>query len=201
MFVQSEKFVAEHASATSPHLRPGIELHDVAARQDEFSGRGIDADIRWNNEGSFHKDELKDLRCDYVLANPCPYRKTKTADRNRESADTAPDERSLQVDLVRLDRTVPVAGCVGGGDPCPSTRTQRAAAQIPEACLANGISAICSILTKNITTRLVRTYRCTRTRRPASHPDCPSHAGDALRTAPPIFQSVSFRQGQGASGQ
>jgi len=32
--------------------------------------RGIDADIRWNNEGSFHKDELKDLRFDYVLANP-----------------------------------------------------------------------------------------------------------------------------------
>jgi hypothetical protein len=27
-------------------------------------------------------------------------------------------------------------------------------------CSANGISAICSILTKNITTRLVRTYRC-----------------------------------------
>ena len=24
--------------------------------------RGIDADIRWNNEGSFHKDELKDLK-------------------------------------------------------------------------------------------------------------------------------------------
>ena len=30
--------------------------------------RGIDADIRWNNEGSFHKDELKDLRFDYILA-------------------------------------------------------------------------------------------------------------------------------------
>src|SRR5262249_25839006 len=30
---------------------------------------------------------------------------------------------------------------------------------------ANGISAIYSILTKDITTRLVRTYRCTRTRR------------------------------------
>jgi hypothetical protein len=29
-------------------------------------------------------------------------------------------------------------------------------------CSANGISATCSILTKNITTRLVRTYRCTR---------------------------------------
>jgi type I restriction enzyme M protein len=32
--------------------------------------RGIDADIRWNNEGSFHKDDLKDLRFDYILANP-----------------------------------------------------------------------------------------------------------------------------------
>jgi hypothetical protein len=32
-------------------------------------------------------------------------------------------------------------------------------------CSANDISAICSIPTKNITTKLVRTYRCTRTRR------------------------------------
>src|SRR5262249_22812341 len=32
-------------------------------------------------------------------------------------------------------------------------------------CSANGICAICSMLTKNITTRLVRTYHCTRTRR------------------------------------
>ena len=32
--------------------------------------RGIDADIRWNNEGSFLKDELKDQRFDFVLANP-----------------------------------------------------------------------------------------------------------------------------------
>jgi hypothetical protein len=32
--------------------------------------RGIDADVRWNNEGSFHKDELKDMRFDYILANP-----------------------------------------------------------------------------------------------------------------------------------
>jgi hypothetical protein len=32
-------------------------------------------------------------------------------------------------------------------------------------CSANGICAICSIPTKNTTTRLVRTYRCTRTRR------------------------------------
>src|SRR6266478_8602099 len=45
----------------------------------------------------------------------------------------APDERSLQVDLVCLDRTVPVAGCVRSRDPCLSTPTQCAAAQIPEA--------------------------------------------------------------------
>jgi type I restriction enzyme M protein len=32
--------------------------------------RGIDSDIRWNSEGSFHKDELPDLRADYILANP-----------------------------------------------------------------------------------------------------------------------------------
>ena len=32
--------------------------------------RGIDADIRWNNEGSFHKNELKDKRFDFILANP-----------------------------------------------------------------------------------------------------------------------------------
>lgn len=32
--------------------------------------RGIDADIRWNNEGSFLKDELKDQRFDFILANP-----------------------------------------------------------------------------------------------------------------------------------
>ena len=33
--------------------------------------RGIDADIRWNNEGSFHKDELQGpKRFDFILANP-----------------------------------------------------------------------------------------------------------------------------------
>ena len=32
--------------------------------------RGIDADIEWNSEGSFHKDALRNLKADYVLANP-----------------------------------------------------------------------------------------------------------------------------------
>jgi hypothetical protein len=51
----------------------------------------------------------------------------------RESVDNSIDERSLQVDLVRLDRAVPVAGCVGSRNPCSSTPAQRPAAQIHEA--------------------------------------------------------------------
>jgi hypothetical protein len=74
----------------------------------------------------------------YVMANapnraivPTANPKRLTATANRPIL--APDERSLQADLVCLDRTIPIAGCVGGRDPCPSTPTQRAAAQIPEA--------------------------------------------------------------------
>jgi hypothetical protein len=61
-------------------------------------------------------------------------------------------------------------------------------------CSANGICAICSILTKNTTTNLVRTYRCTRTRR--SRVLRRPRDASSGRTAPPIFQSVNFRQGQ-----
>jgi type I restriction-modification system DNA methylase subunit len=32
--------------------------------------RGIDADVKWNSEGTFHKNELPDLRADFILANP-----------------------------------------------------------------------------------------------------------------------------------
>src|SRR5438445_8780580 len=44
--------------------------------------------------------------------------------------------------------------------------------------------------------RLTTRSRCAD---PTYHPDCRSHAGDASsgRTASPIFQGVSFRQGQG----
>jgi len=51
----------------------------------------------------------------------------------RESVDSPIDGRSLQNDLVRLDRGVPTAGRVGSRKPCPSPSAQRAAAQIPEA--------------------------------------------------------------------
>ncbi len=33
--------------------------------------RGIDASgIAWNNEGSFHKDEWRDKKFEFILANP-----------------------------------------------------------------------------------------------------------------------------------
>src|SRR5947208_4855944 len=63
----------------------------------------------------------------------CPYRKLKQLTGARESVDSPIDERSLQIDLVRLDRAVPAAGRVRSRNRCPSTSAQRAAAQIPEA--------------------------------------------------------------------
>jgi hypothetical protein len=68
--------------------------------------RGIDADIRWNNEGSFHKDELKDLRFDYVLANPpfnvsdcpssCPMNSASATPRNRGGGRMTTDRAFLK---------------------------------------------------------------------------------------------------------
>src|SRR5262249_55227918 len=71
------------------------------------------------------------VRCHASSPVPTANPKPLTATANRLIL--AADERSLQVDLVRLDWTVQVAGCVGSRDPGPSTPTQRAAAQIPEA--------------------------------------------------------------------
>jgi type I restriction enzyme M protein len=72
MFVQSEKFVESHGGRVGDIAIYGQESNYTTWRlcKMNLAVRGIDADIRWNNEGSFHKDELKDLRFDYVLANP-----------------------------------------------------------------------------------------------------------------------------------
>lgn len=72
MFVQSEKFVTEHGGRIGDIAIYGQESNYTTWRlaKMNLAVRGIDADVRWNNEGSFHKDELKDLRFDYVLANP-----------------------------------------------------------------------------------------------------------------------------------
>ncbi|MBS3965541.1 MAG: SAM-dependent DNA methyltransferase [Methylomonas sp.] len=72
MFVQSEKFVQEHGGRFSDIAIYGQESNYVTWRlaKMNLAVRGIDSDIRWNNEGSFHKDELRDLKADFILANP-----------------------------------------------------------------------------------------------------------------------------------
>jgi type I restriction enzyme M protein len=72
MFVQSEKFVAEHGGRIGDIRVYGQEMNNTTWRlaKMNMAVRGIDADIKWNNEGSFHKDELPDLKADYILANP-----------------------------------------------------------------------------------------------------------------------------------
>ena len=72
MFVQSEKFVEEHGGRIGDIAIYGQESNYTTWRlaKMNLAVRGIDADIRWNNEGSFHKDELPDLKADFILANP-----------------------------------------------------------------------------------------------------------------------------------
>ena len=72
MFVQSEKFVVEHGGRIGDIRVYGQEMNNTTWRlaKMNMAVRGIDADIKWNNEGSFHKDELPDLKADFILANP-----------------------------------------------------------------------------------------------------------------------------------
>ncbi len=72
MFVQSEKFVESHGGRIGDIAIYGQESNHTTWRlaMMNLAVRGIDADIRWNSEGSFHKTKLPDLRADHVLANP-----------------------------------------------------------------------------------------------------------------------------------
>jgi type I restriction enzyme M protein len=72
MFVQSEKFIEEHGGRRDAISIYGQEINHTTWRlaKMNLAVQGIDADIRWNNEGSFHRDELPDLRADFILANP-----------------------------------------------------------------------------------------------------------------------------------
>ena len=88
MFVQSEKFVEEHGGRLGDIAIYGQESNYTTWRlaMMNLAVRGIDADIRWNNEGSFHRDELKDLKADFILANP-PFNDSDWGgDRVREDA-------------------------------------------------------------------------------------------------------------------
>lgn len=85
MFVQSEKFIKSHQDhykkkgKTNP-LNPTdlIALYGQESNQTTWrlakmnlAIRGIDSsNIKWNNEGSFLSDAHKDLKADFIIANP-----------------------------------------------------------------------------------------------------------------------------------
>ncbi len=72
MFVQSEKFIEQHGGKIGDLSIYGQESNQTTWRlaKMNLAIRGIDANIAWNNEGSFLKDAHKDLKADFVIANP-----------------------------------------------------------------------------------------------------------------------------------
>ena len=90
MFVQSEKFINKHqdyykkkgagAQGIASQLNPTdrISIYGQESNQTTWrlakmnlSIRGIDSsNVKWNNEGSFLNDLHKDLKADYIIANP-----------------------------------------------------------------------------------------------------------------------------------
>jgi len=73
MFVQSEKFVEAHQGRLDSISIYGQESNQTTWRlcKMNLAIRGIDSKfVIWNNEGSFQNDAHKDLKADYVLANP-----------------------------------------------------------------------------------------------------------------------------------
>ena len=73
MFVHSEKFVSEHRGKVNDISIYGQESNLTTWRlcKMNLAIRGIDSSqVRWNNEGSFLNDLHKDLKSDFVIANP-----------------------------------------------------------------------------------------------------------------------------------
>ncbi len=86
MFVQSEKFIKAHTdhykrkngNGLSFNPLDRISIYGQESNQTTWrlakmnlSIRGIDStNVKWNNEGSFLNNAHKDLKADYVLANP-----------------------------------------------------------------------------------------------------------------------------------
>ena len=70
MFVQSEKFVEEHQGKLGDISIYGQESNQTTWRlcKINLAIRGIDAKVEWGD--SFHNDKHRDLKADYILANP-----------------------------------------------------------------------------------------------------------------------------------
>jgi type I restriction enzyme M protein len=73
MFVQSEKFVENRQGKLNDISIYGQESNQTTWRlaKMNLAIRGIDSSqVKWNNEGSFLNDAHKDLKADFVIANP-----------------------------------------------------------------------------------------------------------------------------------
>ena len=73
MFIQSEKFVLAHQGKVNDISIYGQESNQTTWRlcKMNLAIRGIDSSqVKWNNEGSFLNDLHKDLKADFVIANP-----------------------------------------------------------------------------------------------------------------------------------
>ena len=72
MFVQSEKFVQEHGGNIGDIAIYGQESNHTTWRlaKMNLAIRGIDANLGGRQADSFHNDLHKDLRADFILANP-----------------------------------------------------------------------------------------------------------------------------------
>lgn len=86
MFVQSEKFIKSHqdhykkSNGNKLSLNPAdhISIYGQESNQTTWrlckmnlAIRGIDSsNVKWNNEGSFLNDAHKDLKADFIIANP-----------------------------------------------------------------------------------------------------------------------------------
>ncbi len=70
MFVQSEEFIKQHEGRLGDISIYGQESNQTTWRlaKMNLAIRGIDADIKYGD--TFHNDQLKDLKADFVLANP-----------------------------------------------------------------------------------------------------------------------------------
>ncbi|MDE1862996.1 MAG: type I restriction-modification system subunit M [Thaumarchaeota archaeon] len=70
MFVQSEKFIEAHGGKIGDISVYGQESNQTTWRlcKMNLAIRGIDANVEWGD--SFRDDQFKDLRADFILANP-----------------------------------------------------------------------------------------------------------------------------------
>lgn len=72
MFVQSEKFIQSHGGKIDDIAVYGQESNPTTWKlcKMNLAIRGINGNLWWYNADSFHNDLHKDLKADYIIANP-----------------------------------------------------------------------------------------------------------------------------------